>query len=104
MLGDVQDPARVAAEPEAGEVDHMDGVVAGQLGREWHQVAVGYREAVNQDQRGGVGTVKRGAVMGVDPRTIRQRLWNPQPVSGALVASRYRPRAARRAPATPVIS
>ena len=46
----------------------MDGVLAGQLGREWHQVAVGYREAVNQDQRrGGVGTVKRGAVMGIDP-------------------------------------
>jgi hypothetical protein len=47
MLGDVQDPARVAAQPEAGEADHVDGVVAGQLGREWHQVAVGYREAVN---------------------------------------------------------
>jgi hypothetical protein len=25
MLGDVQDPAWFAAEPEAGQVDHVDG-------------------------------------------------------------------------------
>jgi hypothetical protein len=81
----------------------VDGVVAGQLGREWHQVAVGHREAVNQDQRGGVGTVKRGAVMGVDPRTIRQRLWNPQAVWGRWSLADTGP-GPLGAPATPVIS
>jgi hypothetical protein len=31
MLGDIQDPARVAAEAEAGQVDHVDRVVAASL-------------------------------------------------------------------------
>jgi len=44
----------------------VDGVVAGQFGREWHQLAVGHRQAVDQDQRrGGIGPGERGAVMGV---------------------------------------
>jgi hypothetical protein len=47
MLGDIQDPAWVAAEPEAGQVDHVDRVVAGQPGRERHQVAVGDGEPVD---------------------------------------------------------
>jgi hypothetical protein len=47
MLGDVQDPAWVAAEPEAGQVDHVDWVVAGQPGRQRHQVAVGDGQAVD---------------------------------------------------------
>jgi hypothetical protein len=34
VLGDVQHPAGVAAEPEAGKVDHMDRVVVGQPGRQ----------------------------------------------------------------------
>jgi hypothetical protein len=33
MLGDIQDPAWFAAEPEAGQVDHVDRVVTGQPGR-----------------------------------------------------------------------
>ena len=33
MLGDIQDPAWVAAEPEAGQVDHVDRVMAGQPDR-----------------------------------------------------------------------
>jgi hypothetical protein len=51
VLNDIQDPARVAAEPEAGPVDHVDRVVAGQLGRQRHQLAVGDRQPTDQDQR-----------------------------------------------------
>jgi hypothetical protein len=51
MLGDAQDPPRVAAEPEAGQVNHVDRVVAGQLGGHRHQLAVGDRQPMDQDQR-----------------------------------------------------
>ena len=50
MLADVQHPARVAAAPEARQVNHVDRV-AGQLGRQRHQVAVGDRQPMVQDQR-----------------------------------------------------
>ena len=53
MLGDVQDPARVAAVPEAGKIDHVDWVVAGKSGRQGHQVAVGDREPVHEYHRKG---------------------------------------------------
>jgi hypothetical protein len=68
VLSDVQHPAWVAAEAEAGQVDHVDRVVGGQPGRQRHQVAMGDGQAVDQDQRRGVvGAAEGGAVVDVDP-------------------------------------
>ena len=68
VLGDVEHPARITAEPEAWQIDHMDRVVAGQHGRQRHHVAVGDRQPMEQDhRRGAVGTAKRSAIMNVHP-------------------------------------
>jgi hypothetical protein len=40
MLGDVQHPTWLATQPEPGQVDHVDRMVAGQPGRQRHHVAV----------------------------------------------------------------
>ena len=104
MLADVQHPARVAAAPEARQVDHVDRVVAGQLGRQRHQVAVGDRQPMDQDQRESATGASEQRAWVATPRTVRQRLWNPQAVRGALVASRYRSRAAARAREPPVLA
>jgi hypothetical protein len=68
MLGDPQHPARVAAEAEAGHVDHVHPVMAGKPQRQRHHVAVRDGQPVEQDQRrsdrrGG----NRAAVMGRGP-------------------------------------
>ena len=75
MLSDIQDPAWVAAEAEAGQVDHVDRVMGGQPGRQRHQVAMGDGQAMDKDQRRGVGGAEGGAVVDIDPpRTVCQRL------------------------------
>jgi len=67
VLNDIQDPARVAAEPEARQVDHVDRVVAGQLGGQRHQVAVGDRQPMDQNQReSAAGAGERAAGMSRD--------------------------------------
>jgi hypothetical protein len=104
MLGDAQDPPRVAAEPEARQVDHVDRVMAGQLGRQRHQVAVGDRQPMEQDQRESAAGASEQRAWVATPRTVHQWLWNPQAVRGALVASRYRSPAAARARGTPGIA
>ena len=67
MLGDVQHPAGIAAEPKAGQVDHVDRVMADQPGGQRHEVAVGDGQPVEQDHRRGVvGMGERAAVMDRD--------------------------------------
>jgi len=105
MLGDIQDPAWVAAEPEAGQVDHVDRVVAGQPGRERHQVAVGDGEPVDQDQRrGNVGAAERGAVVDVDPSDRLPAALEPRGGTGRAGRQPIPGQGGTRRPATPVIS
>jgi len=104
MLGDVQHPAGIAAEPKAGQVDHVDRVMADQPGGQRHEVAVGDGQPVDQDHRRGVvGTGERAAVMDRDASGRPPATLEPPAVRGALVASRYRSRPASRAQGTPAI-
>ena len=94
MLGDAQDPPRVATESEAG-----------QLGRQRHQVAVGDRQPMDQDQRErAAGAGERAPGMSHDASDRPPTALEAQAVRGARGASRYRSRAAARAPGTPGIA
>jgi hypothetical protein len=100
MLGDAQDPPRVAAEPEARQVNHVDRVVAGQLGGQRHQVAVGDRQPMDQDQReSAAGAGERAAGMSRDasdrppaaleaPGRARGAGCQPVPVTGSSQGAR----------------
>ena len=52
VLGNVQRRPGVTAEPEPGQVHHVDVVVGRQEPRGGHQVPVGHRESVHQHHRG----------------------------------------------------
>jgi hypothetical protein len=79
-------------------------MVVGKPGRHWHQIPVGHRQSVQQDQpTSAVRALDREAVVGGDSLDCQPAALEPQAACGALVASRYRPKAARRAPRGPLL-